>query len=76
MDCILRNASVYRSGGFERLDLLIRGGIGVPVCILIALLTAIVCTVTELCTKNGYDTVVCPLSAMAVILPMIALIGG
>ena len=27
MDCILRNASVYRPGGFEQLDLLIRGGI-------------------------------------------------
>ena len=56
--------------------LLIRGGIGVPLCILISLLTATVCTITELCTKNGYDTVVCPLSAMAVILPLIALLGG
>ena len=27
MDCILRNASVYRSGSFEQLDLLIRGGV-------------------------------------------------
>ena len=27
MDCILRNASVYRPGGFEQLDLLIRGGV-------------------------------------------------
>ena len=27
MDCILRNASVYRPGGFEQLDLLIRNGV-------------------------------------------------
>ena len=27
MDCILRNASVYRASGFEKLDVLVRGGI-------------------------------------------------
>ena len=53
--------------------LLIRGGIGLPLCIAIALLAALVSTVAELCAKNGLDTVICPVSAMIVILPMVTL---
>jgi len=54
--------------------LMIRGGIAVPLCLCIALLAAVVCTVTELCAKNGLDTVICPVSAMAVIIPMVILL--
>ena len=56
--------------------LLIRGGIGIPLCLTAAVSSAVVCTISELCSKNGLDTVICPLSAMAVILPLITLFGG
>ena len=56
--------------------LLVRGGIAIPICLSIAALAALVCTVAELCAKNGLDTVICPLSAMAVIVPMVTLLGG
>ena len=58
------------------LVLLVRGGVGIPLCLGTAIVAAIVCTVTEMCAKNGLDTVVCPISAMAVILPMVTLLGG
>ena len=54
--------------------LLVRGGINIPVCIAISALCAVVCTIVEMCTKNGLDTVLCPLSAMIVILPFVALL--
>ena len=54
--------------------LMVRGGIGVPMCFVIALLTALVCTVAELCAKDGWDTVICPVSAMIVIIPMVTLL--
>ena len=54
--------------------LLFRGGIGVPMCAVIAVLTALICTMSELCTKNGLDTVICPLSAMAILIPFLILI--
>ena len=54
--------------------LLFRGGIGVPMCAVIAVLTALICTISELCTKNGLDTVICPLSAMAILIPFLILI--
>ena len=56
--------------------LLVRGEIAIPICLSIAALAALVCTVAELCAKNGFDTVICPLSAMAVIVPMVTLLGG
>ena len=56
--------------------LLIRGGSGFPLCFVTALLTGIACTIAEMCTKNGYDTVICPTVAMAVILPLVTLFGG
>ena len=56
--------------------LLIRGGLGLPLCFITALLTGAACTVAELCSKNGYDTVICPTVAMVVIIPMVALFGG
>ena len=53
--------------------LLLRGGIGMPMCFLIALLAAVACTIAELCAKDGLDTVICPISAMIVIIPMVVL---
>ena len=54
--------------------LMARGGIGVPMCCAIALLAALVCTVAELCAKDGWDTVICPVAAMLVIIPMVTLL--
>ena len=33
-------------------------------------------TVVEMCTSNGFDTVSCPAVAMAVIIPLVKLLGG
>ena len=55
--------------------LLVRGGIGVPLCFAIAFLTAIVCTTAEMCAKNGLDTVICPVCAMLVTIPMVLLLS-
>ena len=54
--------------------LLARGGIGVPMCFVIALSAAIVNTLAELCAKDGWDTVICPVSAMVVIIPMVTIL--
>lgn len=54
--------------------LMIRGGIGMPMCFAIALPAAIVCTIAEMCAKDGWDTVICPISAMIVIIPMVTLL--
>lgn len=56
--------------------LLIRGGLPLPVCLLISLVAATVTAYVELCTKGGMDTITCPAAAMAVILPLIKLLGG
>jgi dolichol kinase len=56
--------------------LLIRGGMGFGRCLLISLAGATATTFVELCTKGGLDTITCPAAAMAVILPLIRLLGG
>ena len=56
--------------------LLVRGGVSIPLLLGVALLAAAVCTIAEMCAKNGLDTVVCPTSAMLVIIPMVTLLGG
>ena len=56
--------------------LLIRGGISIPMCLCIAVISALVCTFTELCAKNGLDTIICPTSAMVVIIPLVIAFGG
>lgn len=56
--------------------LLVRGGVALPICLVISVAAAIVCTLSEMCTRNGFDTVVCPLSAMAVIIPLMTFFGG
>ena len=53
--------------------LLFRGGIGIAMCFATAILAAVMCTIAELCAKNGLDTVICPVSAMLVIIPMVVL---
>jgi len=54
--------------------LLVRGGISIPMCFVIALIAALVSTVAEIWAKNGLDTIVCPICAMIVILPMVTLL--
>ena len=56
--------------------LCVRGGIHPLVSFGIALVAATACTISELCTKNGLDTVICPISAMIVIVPTVTLLGG
>jgi len=56
--------------------LLIRRSLGVIACLGIAVCAAAVCTVAEMCSKNGLDTIICPASAMAVIIPLVAILGG
>ena len=51
--------------------LLVRGGIGAAMCFVIAFLTAVVSALAELCAKDGWDTVICPVSAMLVMIPMV-----
>ena len=56
--------------------LMIRGGMGIFECAVTAILAAAASAYVELCTKNGYDTFTCPAAAMAIILPMIKILGG
>lgn len=53
-----------------------RGGCALPVMVLIAPTVAMVSTLAELYSKNGNDTVICPLCAMAALLPLVAVFGG
>ncbi len=52
-----------------------RGGLDVVSILLISAAAALVCTLVELCTSNGLDTVSCPTAAMLVILPLVKLLG-
>ena len=54
----------------------LRGGIQLLICLTISIVAALVCAFAELCTKNGLDTIVCPVSAMIVIIPSVMLLGG
>ena len=56
--------------------LLLRGGLSPAACVLTALSAAAAAAVSELYTPGGYDTITCPLSAMAVIVPLVYLLGG
>jgi len=56
--------------------LLCRGGLGMLPCLIISLLVAAVAALTELYSKNGNDTIICPLSAMVALLPLVYLFGG
>lgn len=56
--------------------LLIKGNVTWYAGLFIALLTAVVCAVVELYTRNGMDTLTCPLAAAAVILPLVHIWGA
>ena len=56
--------------------LFLRGGLSISVVPVISLLVALVSTLAELYSKNGNDTVICPLCAMAALLPLVAMFGG
>ena len=56
--------------------LLCRGGLGTVECAFIAAAGAAVCTLVELYTPNGMDTITCPTAALFTILPLVALFGG
>jgi len=58
------------------LVLTLRGGFSLPVIGLIALPVALVSTLAELYSKNGNDTVICPLCTMAALLILVAAFGG
>lgn len=53
-----------------------RRGINVTSCIIIALIVGAVSAVSELYSRDGKDTVICPLSAMVTLLPLVYLFGG
>ena len=54
--------------------LLIRGGLPLWACGLIAVTAGASAAFAELCSKDGIDTVTCPLTAMAVIVPLVKLL--
>lgn len=56
--------------------LLIRGGLPWQGCLTIAAISAAVCATVELFTVQGFDTVTCPLAAVAVIIPLVHLWEG
>lgn len=58
------------------LVLSVRGGLPWYGLTLVALVTASVTTAVELFTRNGYDTITCPLAAASVMLPLVGLWGG
>ncbi len=56
--------------------LLCRGGMGVAASLSISLIVALVSAFAELYSKDGHDTFICPVSAMAVLLPLVHIFGG
>lgn len=56
--------------------LLVRGDLPVIAYIVIPLITAAVSAVAELYSKNGNDTIICPICAMITIDTFMLLFGG
>jgi dolichol kinase len=56
--------------------LLCRGGLAPLGYLVIPLVVAAVSAAAELYSRNGYDTIICPLFAMAALLPLTYLFGG
>lgn len=56
--------------------LLVRGGLSPVGWAVTSVVTALVSAAAELCSRDGYDTVICPLAAMTALLPLIHLFGG
>jgi len=53
-----------------------RGGMSVIGIIITSLVTGAVSMLAELCSKDGNDTVICPMTAMVVLVPLVYLFGG
>ena len=56
--------------------LAVRGGLPLWACLTAAAPTAAVAAYVEFKTPGGHDTITCPLSAMAVLIPMVSLLEG
>ena len=56
--------------------LLVRGGVNPIFALLIAIVASTASTFVELCSKNGIDTITCPNVAMAIIVPLLMLLGA
>lgn len=55
--------------------LLIRGGISPVLCAVIAVIASLASAFVELCSKGGLDTIFCPAVSMAIILPLVNVLG-
>lgn len=55
--------------------LLIRGNLVFAGYVIIPIATSLTCSFVELCTKSGFDTLTCPVSAMVILLPLVHLFG-
>ena len=56
--------------------LLCRGGLSAAGYVVIPIVTAAVAAAVELYSKNGLDTLFCPLSAMVTVIPLVFIFGG
>ncbi len=56
--------------------LFFRGGLTFLGCLAVSGVVALVSTLAELYSKNGNDTVICPVSAMCALVSLICLMGG
>ncbi len=56
--------------------LLLRGSINIGLLILISAVTAAASAACELYTKNGMDTITCPLASMTVLIALLFVFGG
>ncbi len=56
--------------------LVFRGGMKTVYCIIISVVVGVVSAVVELFSKDGNDTVFCPIAAMVTLLPLVYLLGG
>lgn len=56
--------------------LTLRGGLSLPMLLVVSAVTAAVAAAAELFSLRGNDTITCPLAAMAVLLPMLHFFGG
>ncbi len=54
----------------------LRGGVGTLLLVITAVITAAVSALCELYTKDGMDTLTCPLAAMTAMLGMLSIFGG
>lgn len=56
--------------------LTLRGGLSLPMLLVVSAVTAAVAAAAELFSLRGNDTITCPLAAMSVLLPMLHFFGG